>query len=436
MSLPPNVTFACAILLQYSGFMRGNQLNTLFRSSALVALLSVLATPALAAPEDDYVVFRTAAAINAACGGLKYLEHQWALSFATGALYDTTENRLSLDGRMPQDEYRAWLAALDAKVAETAAAVGCTEQAMPYINQAKGRASGETYIGLVLAVHFANQVDVLQHRAILPDRMLALQRYDGYLQAIYGDRFQAFADAHKNQAIAKLPVINPYDSGLVLGMGMNDAEMSKLSNAQNIAQVSLDSVFFEVTAETSGFLVRPRVVDVDWTIPELRPATALADPGYIVVDGPGFDLIDLTPDSAETDSEFLYSVLTLTPENRLRVMYYGDVGSRLANGTARFYIRTQPIPADAGSYSFFESPDFRDGALAFDGTPVASGCLGAACFEFPAEATTAFSAANSGDYSEIFVSTLPGAQPVPTTHSQSLKPGRVSPFYVRKLLAE
>ena len=416
--------------------MRGNQLNTLFRSSALVALLTVFATPVLAAPEDDYVVFRTAAAINAACGGLKYLEHQWALSGAAGALFDTTENRLSLDGRMPQDEYKAWLAALDAKVAETAAAVGCTQQAMPYINQAKGRASGETYIGLVLAVHFANQPDVLQHRPLPPDQMLALQRYDAYLQAIYGDRFQAFAESHKQQAIQKLPLVNPYESGLVLGMGASDEDMSKLSNAQSTAQVAVDAVFFEVTAETSGFLVRPRVVDVDWTIPELRPAAAPADPGYIVVDGPGFDLIDLTPDSAETSSEFLYSVLTLTPENRLRVMYYGDVGARLANGTARFYIRTQPIPADANSYSFFESPNFRDGALAFDGTPVASGCLGAACFEFPAEATTAFLDPNSGDYSEIFVSTSPGAQPVPTTYSQSLKPGRVSPFYVRKLLAE
>lgn len=404
---------------------------------ALLGLLSGLATPALAAPEDDFVVFQTAIAINAACGGLKYLEHQWALSAAAGALYNTTENRLSLDGRMPEAEYKAWRAALDAKVAENAAAVGCTQQAMQYINQAKGKASGETYIGLVLAVHFANQVDVLQHRPIPPDLMAAAQSYDGYLQAVYGDSFQAFSESHKQLAIQKLPLANPLDSGFGLGMGMmSEEDMSKLSNAQSIAQAAVDAVFFEVTAETSGFLVRPRVVDVDWTIPELRPATALADPGYIVVDGPKADLIDLTPDSAETNGEFLYSALTLTPENRLRVMYYGDVGARLANGTARFYIRTQPIPADTNSYSFFESPNFRDGALAFDGKPVASGCLGAACFEFPAEATTAFLDPNSGDYSEIFVSTSPGAEPVPTTHSQSLKPGRVSPFYVRKLLAE
>lgn len=406
-----------------------------YRSSALVALLSVFATPVIAAPEDDYVVFRTAAAINAACGGLKYLEHQWALSAAAGALYNTTENRLSLDGRMPQDDYNAWLAALDTKVTQTAAAVGCTEQAMAYINQAKGRASGETYIGLVLAVHFANQTDVLQHRPLEPDKMLALQRYDGYLQAIYGDRFQAFADAHKQLAVQKLPLSNPLDSGFGLGMGMmSEEDMSKLSDAQSTAQVATDAVLFEVTAETAGFLVRPRVVDVDWTIPELRPAAALNDPGFIVVDGPKFDLVDLTPNSAETNPEFLYSVLTLTPENRLRVMYYGDVGARLTNGTARFYIRTQPIPADASSYSFFESPNFRDGALAFDGASVASGCLGAACFEFPAEATTAFLDPNSGDYSEIFVSTLPGAKPVVATQPQ--KPGRVSPFYVRKLLAE
>lgn len=408
-----------------------------FSLAAFVAASIALVSHTVAAPEDDYVVYRTAAAINQACGGLKYVEHQWALSAAAGALNQTTENRLSLDGRLPEAEYKAWLAGLDAKVTSGTAAVGCTEQAMPYINQAKGKASGEIYKGLVLAVHFSNQPDVLQNVPLPPDRMMALQRYDAYLQAIYRDKFAAFAEAHKALAVQELPTVNPMDSGFGLGMGLqNDADLAKISNAQSIAATTVGSVFFEVTAETSGFLVRPRIVDTDWTIPELKPATAPTSPGHIVVDGPGYDLIDLTPETTDGQREQLFSVLTLTPEDRLRVMYYGDSAALVVNGTVRLYTRTTPLPAGASAYSHFESPAFRDGAVAFEGARVESGCLSAACFEFPAEATAAFVAEAAGDYAEIFVSPLPGAQPVKTDQSQSLKPGRVSAFYLRKLLAE
>src|SRR5690606_9804601 len=254
---------------------------------ALVGLVAGLAAPATAAPEDDYIVFRTAAAINAACGGLKYLEHEWALSGAAAALHATREHQMSLDGRLSEDDYQVWAGGLDAKVEATAAAVACTQQALPYISQAKGKASGETYIGLALAVHFANQPDVPQHRSLPPDRLAAVQRYDGYLQAVYGDSFPAFVEAHKQLAVQKLPLVNPLDSGFGLGTGMmSEADQAKLSDAQSTAINTVNAVFFEVTAETAGFMVRPRLVDDNWTIPDLRPSAAPADPGYIVVDGP------------------------------------------------------------------------------------------------------------------------------------------------------
>ena len=67
---------------------------------------------------------------------------------------------------------------------------------------------------------------------------------------------------------------------------------------------------------------------------------------------------------------------------------------------------------------------------------VATGCLSAACFDFPPEATDAFVADKTNEYAEIFVSPLAGAQPAAQEDIASYKAGRVSNFYAYKLLRE
>lgn len=405
--------------------------------------MALFASSAIAAPEDDYVIYKTAVAINETCGGLKYLEHMRTLGAATEALSKTTQNRLSNDGRLPQDEYDAWLAALDAKVAAQVQAVGCTQQAMQFLMRGKGIASEGIYRGLALAAHFggAPTTDIMSHVEIEPDRMAALQRYDGYLQAIYGQNFAAFSARQKEIAAQELPAINPFSSSGDFGLGtsaflMSPDDMSRLSNAQSIAAFALDSVFFEVAAESAGFIVRPRTIQSNWTIPELRSASAPQEVGLPVVGGPGYDLIDMTPENDDSDRVKLYSIVVLMPDNRLRVMFYGDAARQIENGTVRLYVRTVPLPAGASAYAYFASPAFRTDTAAYDGVRVDGGCLTPSCFDFPPEATDAFVADKANELAEIFVSPLAGAEPEVTDEILSYKPGRTSNFYAYKLLRE
>lgn len=404
--------------------------------------MAFLASGAQAAPEDDYVVYKTAAAINLACGGLKYLEHLGTLSAAQGALYNTTENRLQSDGRMSQADYDTWLAELDAKVAEQAKAVGCTQQAMQFITRGKGVASEPIYRGLVLANYFAGALpsDIMVHVEIGPDRMQAMQRYDAYLQAIYGANFAAFSARQKELAAQELPAVDPFGISDGYGLGLASALMSpedasKLSNAQFFAANSLDQVFFEVAAETAGFIVRPLLLQDTWTIPELRSAASPQSPGITVVDGPRYDLIDFNPDDDDRSLTRLYSILTLTPDNGLRVMFYGDAAAQVVNGTVRLYVLDAPMPAGATAYEYFQSPNFRSVSTGYDGIRVEAGCLSAACFDFPPAATDAFVAHEGNQYAEMFVSPIADAQGVEPEIIIS-RQGRVSNFYAYKLLKQ
>jgi hypothetical protein len=406
------------------------------------AALASLASTANAAPEDDYVTYRTAIAINHACGGLKYLEHAGILGAAQGALAHTTEYRLSGDGRMPQQEYDAWLAALDARAETQAQAAGCTQEAMQYIMRGKDVANQQIYKGLVLANYFAGALptDIMVHVEVEPDRMKAMLAYDAYLQALYRENFGAFSARQKELAAKELPALNPFGGSDDFGMGLATAlispeDASRLSNAQSIAAYELNAVFFEVVAETAGFTVRPRMVQDTWTIPELRQATAAREPGFVVVDGPGYDLIDFDPQDDDHSLTKLFRVLTLTPDRGLRVMYYGDAAARLVNGTVRLYALSDPMPSGANVYDFFASPGFRAAATGYDGVRVETGCLSPACFDFPPAATDAFVAHQANQYAEIFVSSEADAQPL-ETDSMISKQGRVSNFYAYKLLRE
>lgn len=409
---------------------------------AVAAALMIVATTAHAAPEDDYVTYRTATAINHACGGLKYLEHYGILGAAQGALANTTEYRLSNDGRLSQEEYDTWLAGLDARAESQAQAVGCTQEAMQYIMRGKDVANRTIYKGLVLANYFAGALptDIMVHVAVEPDRMKAMLAYDAYLQALYRENFAAFSAQQKELAIKELPVLNPFGGSDDFGMGLATAlispeDASKLSNAQSIAAYELNAVFFEVVAETAGFTVRPRLVQDTWTIPDLRQAAAPRDPGFVVVDGPGYDLIDFDPADEDRSLTKLFRVLTLKPDNGLRVMYYGDAAARLVDGTVRLYAMNDPMPAGTTAYDFWSSPGFRSAATGYDGIRVETGCLSAACFDFPPSATDAFVAHQANEYAEIFVSSEANAQPV-APEGPKFKQGRVSNFYAYKLLKE
>lgn len=416
---------------------------TLSRKYFSALAIAVLSTAAQAAPEDDYVTYRTATAINHACGGLKFLEHIRVLGAAQSALGNTTEYRLSGDGRMPEEEFEAWLAALDAKVEAQADAVGCTQEAMQFIMRGKDVASRQLYKGLVLANYFAGTppTDIMVHVKVEPDRMKAMLAYDAYLQALYRENFAAFSAQQKELATRELPVLNPFGGSSDFSMGglatalISPEDASKLSNAQFLAAYELDAVFFEVAAESAGFVVRPRLLQDTWTIPELRSAAAPAEPGFVVVDGPGYDLVDFDLNDGDSSRTKLFRVVTLKPDNGLRVMFYGDAAARVVGGTVRLYVMDAPLPGGTSAHTLFNSAGFRDLTTGYAGVPIGSGCLAVACFDFSADATDAFVANKDNEYAELVVSAAADAQPVESENVIS-RPGRVSNFYAYKLLKE
>lgn len=380
-------------------------------STALCAAFGFVALPAAAAPVDDYIVMRAAMAINLACGGLKYFEHERAEGAAADYLSQTSQNRLSLDGRMPEADYTAWLGEQQAKVDAAVAAAGCTQQAYAYLLPAKAKAAEEIYRDLTLAFHFASLPEGNFDRLeIGEEQRRAVQGYEAYLQQLYGQNLETFVARQREVAASELPVADTFGMGLGFGLGQLflDPEVSmKLSSLKLEGLNALEKVHFEVAAEANGYLVRPVVV-ADRTLAQLVRPDGSAPPSTIV-EGPGYLLFDPNADGDRTDQVELFSITGLAPDGTMRVMFFGDAAlAHLGDPTVRLYVRSEPLPSAVSSWEMFTRPDFRAATARFEGVKSSSACLGAPCFDFAADAAAALARFNQGDYAELFVSAQPG----------------------------
>ena len=385
----------------------------------LVVMSAVSA--ARAAPADDYVTLMTGVEIDRVCGGgLKYMESAEARSAAQSYLQSTAEFSHNEDGRLSDEDYNTWLAGLDQRVRDNAAAVGCSEQALQYILPARAAASESLYRGLVLAFYFDAQTDFLTADPLDDHRKKAAAGYDAYLQQLYGQHFATFSSAQRERAMQELPqkevnIFDPdgaYDMFGGLDVFGGDNDLFAYMPAKSIAHSAMNAVQFEVTAEASGFLVRPLVIAENWVIPELRNALG----GLPIVDGPAYRLLDPTPDDADGSRGQLYSVVALMPDGVLRAMFYGTTAEALAEPTVRLYVRSQPRPEGASGWDVFKRPTFREEATAFDGVRVEGACLGK-CFDFPPGAHAAMLANPEDDYAEFFVAATADAAPPEITAS-------------------
>jgi len=402
----------------------------------LLALLVplILATPALAAPVDDYVQLSVALGINQACGGLKYFEHSRALAAAGDALSGTTEHRLSLDSRLSQDQYDAWFAPIQAEIDAKVAEIGCTQAANPYLQVARGKASQTLYQGLVLAFHFASLPDIdLNHIPLDTLQQRAMQNYDFYLQQLYGANFQAFSDQQKQLAAQQLPPVDTYSGLMGAFSGLDAASIAQATefawNARSAATSAIDAVTFEVTAETAGQMVRPLSIGGRWTIPQLRQPDGSQLP---VVEGPSVFPLDRNLDDSQYERLPLHYVAVLMPDRSLRLMFYGEAaGTEMDQATVRLYIRNAPLPPAVSSWTMFNRDDWRQDATGFSGVRLTEPCLGGPCYSFPPQATDMLVAFNEGDYAELFVSAKPDDD---TDVPGALRMGRFSNFYTYKLV--
>lgn len=107
----------------------------------------------------------------------------------------------------------------------------------------------------------------------------------------------------------------------------------------------------------------------------------------------------------------------MKPDGALRVMFYGATAVDLDSPTVRLYVRSQPRPEGVSNYDTFKRTTFREEATAFDAVRSVDGCLGAPCYDFPLEASTAMLANPEGDIAELFVAPEAGATPPEITES-------------------
>ena len=349
------------------------------RSLAFAAALAC-AAPALGADRADYVTLRTAELLNLKCAALKYVEHTYLHEAVITALDSTDESINLITGDMSREDYDAWKQGADDEAAQKAAEAGCTSAANSYLLTARAKASEDIFRAMLLAFHFNTLPgDDRNHVALPADQQASAERYDGFLQQVYGDSYPAFAEAQRQAAAASLPAsampsAEPEEGALpTFGAIATIDDQDRILLAQSAAAKVLQRIEFEVTAETNGWLVKPLQTQTGAVVPALERADGSA-PGilYPVWAGP----VAYTSGGAE-----FRLALARAPEGVIRVMTYGAGATSLADASGvRFYV--------AGTAPYGD-PGFRAGASVFEATPSSGPCLGGPCFDLPHDATVA-----------------------------------------------
>ncbi len=386
-------------------------------SACVAALVFCLAVaPARADAIEDYSFYRIAAGLDDICRYLKHVERTTIEELAFDRLSTTGQYAHSLDGRMSNEDYLAWLDGIHAAADARALEIGCTKAAEPYLLQSRGAASATILQRLLLAFHFNSlPEDDYNRRGLHPDEIAGAQSYEGFLQQVYQDKFPAFFEAQKQAAAASLPQVLPPCSPLlapdvpcdVFGVQSFDPEISaKLSEAQQKA-LTIRDVHFEVVAETAGYRLWASRVQKYFMAANLMGlktsalyATVVAGPGTFKLEGGGQ----------------VFGIIAQSAEGRLRFMSYGTEAEKLRGGIVRLFVRSEDAPQGVAGWEIFNLDDFRSLAFPFDGAPLSDECLGGPCWEFSKEAVEAISHTGFDEKAELWLAADPAAVPAATRY--------------------
>ncbi|MBK8082661.1 MAG: hypothetical protein IPK28_01875 [Devosia sp.] len=388
------------------------------RGTIAAALTLALALPAFAADRADYVTLRTAELLNLQCAALKYVEHSFLHDAVIATLDQTRESLDLVTGAMSREAYDAWKLGADEEASASAAEAGCTDAAQSYLLTGRAIANADIFRAMLLGFHFGSlPADDRNHVALPADQAQAAERYDVFLQQVYGESYPGFAEAQRQRAVASLPAsalpapepepepgIGKLPSfGAILSI--DDADRILLAQSQ--AARVLRQVEFEVMAESNGWFVRPRQAGDGATMPSLERADGAAA-GILVP-------VWFGPSAYRTQSgeEFRVALAQL-PDGTIRAMTYGEAaGSLTAGATVRLYLPAAAPPDGMSGLSLFEDPGFREAGTVFAGVPSGGPCLGGPCYDFPPDATPALWNLGRDGYAELFIAPGAGAEPNP-----------------------
>lgn len=384
------------------------------RGLLAAALTLALALPALAAERADYVTLRTAELLNLQCAALKYVEHTYLHEAVIATLDQTKESLDLITGDMSREAYDAWKQGADEEASAKAVEAGCTAAAESYLLTGRATANADIFRAMLLAFHFNSlPADDLNRAAVPADQQQAAERYDAFLQQVYGESYPSFAEAQRQRAVASLPASAfPAPAPEAGALPSFDAirsidDVDRISLAQSQATRVLRNVEFEVIAESNGWFVRPRQAADGAAMPSLERSDGTA-PGILVPVWFGPSAYRM-----ESGGEFRVALAQL-PDGTLRVMTYGEATASLSGGaTVRLYLPVSGPPDGMSGLAFFDDPGFREASTVFEGVPSAGPCLGGPCYDFPSDATPALWNLGRDGHAELFIAPGTGAEPRP-----------------------
>lgn len=398
--------------------------------SGALAATALLPGPALATPLLDYQAIRIAEALDLKCHALKFVEHSYLPEIAENFLAQTDEGMAYANDLMDTTDFQSWQDGVDAEARAKADEIGCTEAASPYLLAARAAANQQIYQGLVLASHFASDAAPEKFRTPLEiEKQQAAGGYENFLRQVYGESYADFVERQRQAAAQRLPrtafvtAPNPDagwgDVGLetLLSTIMSADDVEAIASAQFDGRWAMDHVALEVFAETNGWAVWPLATADGGLYPTLIPQDGSAVQVPLWQDASRYAL---------SNGKALTYVIGQLPDGRLRLMTFGGGADALGTGaTVRLYI-PGALPEGVSASAFFERPDFRDGAQAFDAKPVSGArCLGGPCFDFGPEAAAAALAFGAGSIIELFITPDSGAEPRPIAETP-LRQGQIA----------
>jgi len=362
-------------------------------AAAIIVASGMSSAPALADAVEDYVALRTAELVNLNCKALKFIEHSYLVSARYDALAATPYGSGVKSGKFTTEEYDAWLKQQDETAAAQAEAAGCdTSAAQASLLTARAVATAKIYRGLVLAFHLnSDQVNDLDRQPLDADEVEAANRFDYFLQQVYGTSFADFSNRVKGevvqelpQSLAKLfPLSGEDDSYGLAGLEMlaplvrDPDESNRIWDLQADASRAIRQVEFEVAAESSGYVVQPLGTTGGGTIPSLLPVDGSLSAGLPVWS----DGIMFTVPNQPT----FRLAMAAQPDGTTRLMTYGAAAKLLDPEATVIIVVPRAIPSDISPYSFYSAESFRSDVTTFEARRIDATCLGGPCFEFGAD---------------------------------------------------
>ncbi|NMA97114.1 MAG: hypothetical protein GX970_03225 [Phyllobacteriaceae bacterium] len=354
------------------------------RAILIAAVTGALVLPAMAQDEDieRFVGFHAALYLDDKCGFLKQFERGQAAKLETDLQNPLPFEGAYRAGKIDEAQYRAELDGMTSRGRAIADATECTNQqaAAAYILPVRDQSARSIYSELIIAV---------QSGKLTPEKNQAAHAYEAMIAPLYGQNWRGFVEYAQSQAQRLVDInrdldasMSPFASGSLLGafsagtysnVGGTDPSAYTTStyfdSLVSSAVSAVDLIHFEIIAEQSGLRYRTlRSTSGESTILSLidgqgrRTTDILQHPErYVPIEG----------------GSAIPAVLTIQPDNTLRIMTFGAEAALMQNGSVTFLINPKALPAEqAMDFDYTRSAEWRAAARVFKAERIAERCLG------------------------------------------------------------